>query len=176
MRVWALRSGMALATCAAVCAAAPAAAQDGAALYRQHCAQCHDQPAVRVPARDVISALSADRIVDALANGLMREQGATLSQAERRAIAESLSVVRPGASPTASHAPACAAATTAVTPRNAGDWNGWGVDAANDRFARQPGITAQDVPGLTLKWAFGFEGETAAAAQPVIVGEHVFVG
>jgi polyvinyl alcohol dehydrogenase (cytochrome) len=182
MRVWALRSGMAEfisragAAVAIVYLAVPAAAQDGAALYRQHCAQCHDQPAVRVPARDVISALSADRIVDALANGLMREQGATLSAAERRAIADSLSVVRPGTGgPTASNAPTCAAGTAAV-PRIAGDWNGWGVDAANSRFARQPGLTAQDVPGLTLKWAFGFEGETAAAAQPVIVGQHVFVG
>ena len=177
MRVSFLCSSVAVAAIVAAFVATPAAAQDGAALYRQHCASCHDQPAVRVPARDVISALSADRIVDALANGLMREQGSTLSAAERRAIAESLSVVRPGA-PGASSAtagPACAAGTT-VAPRPASDWNGWGVDPANDRFARQPGLTAQQVPGLTLKWAFGFEGETAAAAQPSIVGQRVFVG
>jgi polyvinyl alcohol dehydrogenase (cytochrome) len=160
---------------AVICAAATAHAQDGNALYQQHCATCHDTATSRVPARDVISALPVDRIVDALSNGLMRTQGEALSPAERRAIAMSISTARPGAT-TASTAPACGASTAQVAPRASGDWNGWGVDPAADRYQREPALTPQQVPGLALKWAFGFEGETAAAAQPSIVGQHVFVG
>ena len=150
-----------------------AGAQDGTALYREHCASCHDASAPRVPSRDALAALTADHIVDALTDGAMRVQGEPLSPAERRAIATSLSAA--AAPPaTAGAVPACAASVGAPNP--AGDWNGWGVDSASDRYQREPGLTAADVPRLTLKWAFGFEGEASAAAQPAIVGESVFVG
>jgi len=148
--------------------------QDGSGLYREHCASCHDSPAARVPSRDVISALSADRIVEALTTGLMRVQGEPLSPAERRAIATAVSTAAP-ATASVTAAPSCKGGGGALSPGTA-DWNGWGVDAANNRFQGQPGLTAADVPRLTLKWAFGFDGETAAAAQPSIVGDHVFVG
>ena len=58
----------------------------------------------------------------------------------------------------------------------AGDWNGWGVDAANSRHQPQPGLTANDVPKLRLKWAVGFPGDTRAVAQPAVVGGRVFTG
>jgi polyvinyl alcohol dehydrogenase (cytochrome) len=168
-------TGCAAALAAVLAVASSADAQDGAALYSAHCASCHDTGQPRVPARDVIAALSADRIVDALTNGLMRVQGESLSAAERRAIASALSTAstRP---PAGASGPACTAESAQVTPRAAGDWNGWGVNPSSDRFQREPGLTAQQVPQLTLRWAFGFEGETAAAAQPSIVGDHVFVG
>src|SRR5215467_4462701 len=37
-------------------------------------------------------------------------------------------------------------------------WNGWSPTVANTRFqsGEQAGLTAAQVPGLTLKWAFGF--------------------
>ena len=37
-------------------------------------------------------------------------------------------------------------------------WNGWGNDAANTRFQNEKaaGLSAAEVPKLTLKWAFGF--------------------
>jgi polyvinyl alcohol dehydrogenase (cytochrome) len=57
-------------------------------------------------------------------------------------------------------------------------WNGWGNDAANTRFqpAKAAGMTAADVPKLTLKWAFAFAGATSASGQPSIVAGRVFVG
>jgi polyvinyl alcohol dehydrogenase (cytochrome) len=58
----------------------------------------------------------------------------------------------------------------------AGDWNGWGVDPINSRFQPQPGIAAEDVPRLKLKWAFGFPGEVRTQSQATIVGGRVFVG
>lgn len=148
--------------------------QDGATLYTQHCASCHEGGAVaRAPGRDVISALTPDRIVLALKSGTMRVQGEALTGDERRAIASYLSTVGAAAeAPTLG--PRCDARSG---PRaSASDWNGWGVTLANDRYQRTPGFTAAQVPGLTLRWAFGFDGENAAAANPTIVGDHVFAG
>jgi polyvinyl alcohol dehydrogenase (cytochrome) len=57
-------------------------------------------------------------------------------------------------------------------------WNGWGADLANSRFqpAAMAGLTREQVPGLRLKWAFGFRGRVSAVAQPAIVGGLLFVG
>ena len=51
-------------------------------------------------------------------------------------------------------------------------------DVTNTRFqpAAQAGLTAEQAPKLTLKWAFGFPNATSARAQPTIVGGRLFVG
>jgi polyvinyl alcohol dehydrogenase (cytochrome) len=148
--------------------AAFANAQDGAALYTQHCASCHDSGA-RAPSRAIISGLPADRIVSSLTSGLMRSQGQSLSADERSAVAKFLSSAAPAA-PTASSiaAPKCdAAGKPTATDR---DWGAWGVTLANERFQRTPGFTAAQAADLKLRWAFGFEGEQSAAANPTING------
>ena len=38
------------------------------------------------------------------------------------------------------------------------------------------GLSAEDVPKLKLKWAFGYEDANQAYAQPAIVGGRIFVG
>jgi polyvinyl alcohol dehydrogenase (cytochrome) len=159
--------------CAAILVSAPVQAQDGGALYARRCASCHEGGQVaRAPARDVIAALTPDRIVAALETGTMRVQGESLTAEQRRAIAGFLSTARTTAAPAA--APRCDA--SAAWRPSANDWRAWGVTAANDRFQRQPGFTAAQASNLKLKWAFGFDGENAAAANPTIVGDRVFVG
>jgi polyvinyl alcohol dehydrogenase (cytochrome) len=62
---------------------------------------------------------------------------------------------------------------------NAGaSWNGWSPDVTNKRFqtAEHAGLTAAQVPNLTLKWAFGFADTISAYAQPSVAGGRVFVG
>src|SRR5262249_12105757 len=55
---------------------------------------------------------------------------------------------------------------------------GWGVDAGNTRFqpARAAGLTAEQVPQLKLKWAFGYPNGVSALSQPTVVSGRVFVG
>ncbi len=122
--------------------AAPVLAQDGAALYSQRCASCHEGGQVaRAPGRDVIAALTPDRIVSALESGTMRVQGESLTPDQRRLIATYLSTARPapaGAPPVP--APNCAAGSALRTTAN--DWRAWGVTPANDRFQRQPGFSS----------------------------------
>jgi polyvinyl alcohol dehydrogenase (cytochrome) len=57
-------------------------------------------------------------------------------------------------------------------------WNGWGADEGNSRFqpAAAAGLTAESVPKLKLKWAFGFPNGSSAYGQPAIAGGRVYVG
>jgi polyvinyl alcohol dehydrogenase (cytochrome) len=53
-------------------------------------------------------------------------------------------------------------------------WNGWGRDLANTRYQPEPAIRAMDVPKLSLKWSFGFQGGTEFG-QPTMVDDRLFV-
>jgi polyvinyl alcohol dehydrogenase (cytochrome) len=152
----------------------------GETLYGSACASCHDAPAAnsRAPQRDQLRGRSPEAIVDALTGGAMRYQGLSLSGAERRAIAEFLSGKPFGGDITGTATARCASPPPMNNVATAPAWNGWGPTPSNTHFqpAAQAGITADQVPRLTLKWAFGFPDTTSAWAQPTIVGGRLFVG
>src|SRR5208283_136031 len=71
--------------------AADAPAPNGEVLFQARCAGCHnDAPGSRAPAPEVLRQRSPAAILEALANGPMRVQGASLGGPERRAVAEYL--------------------------------------------------------------------------------------
>src|SRR2546427_12996091 len=163
---------------------APAYAQDGAAVFRSYCASCHEagtKPDSRPPGREVFAQLTREQILQALEKGAMKAQAAERSRAQRRALAEYLSG-KPLGSEFANTIPKSAfCASSSQVSRNALDgpaWNGWGVTITNSRFepAEFAGITADDVPRLKLKWAFGFPGASSGGTQPVVVGGRLYVG
>ncbi|HMB78748.1 MAG TPA: PQQ-binding-like beta-propeller repeat protein, partial [Vicinamibacterales bacterium] len=55
---------------------------------------------------------------------------------------------------------------------------GWGPTVENTHFqpAAQAGLSAEQVPRLHLKWAFGFPDTSSAWAQPTIAGGRLYVG
>src|SRR5262249_12632959 len=125
-----------------------AQAPSGGTLFDDHCAACHTGFDPRVPTVAALRQLPAESIVQALTAGAMRQQGAQLSDAARRAIAEYLT----GSAPSPAEAPAESARAqadnrcTTAPPLNLSStarWNGWGNDTSNARF--QPGTSA----GLT---------------------------
>jgi len=68
-----------------------AQSRDGAALFARHCASCHEGSGdARAPSRSALGERSPDAILEALVGGVMTTQGAALSDAERRTIAEYL--------------------------------------------------------------------------------------
>ena len=58
---------------------APAANQPGAALYADHCAQCHDHPVDRIPPRAFLGIVKTpEQVVTALTGGVMKPMAATI--------------------------------------------------------------------------------------------------
>src|SRR2546429_1800102 len=138
------------------------AAEDpyAAQLFKQNCASCHEvaaaTPGARIPPVSVLKAMTPTAILRAMEGGVMRVQAAVLSTNERQAVANFLG--------------------TAVTverrrdeisnpcPAGAGwkdgpGWTNWGAGLTNMRFqpANEAGLKAEDLPRLTVKWAFAFQ-------------------
>jgi len=168
---------------AGLLAATPALAQapSGEAVYKQNCAACHEGNLPRMPTRAALRELTPEHVETALSSFSMRRQAASLSSAERRAVAEFVT----GRSSGSYRAPldvipksAYCAAESGGTPLAGASWNGWGVDSRNTRFqpAEAAGLSASDVPKLKLKWAFGVPGVSASGSQVSVVGSRVFVG
>jgi polyvinyl alcohol dehydrogenase (cytochrome) len=152
-----------------------ASTQQGEALYKERCANCHDRGVPRAANREALGRLSPDSIRQALTTGAMRTQAEGLSAAQ----VESLTRLLAGASAsTATIDNRCPTGTTLVDPANRPRWNGWGANVEQHRFqpAAMAQLSAADVPRLRLKWAFGFPGVNRAFAQPTVVGGRLFVG
>ncbi len=174
-----MKAGRVFVVATLLAAAAPhAAAQDGAAAFGTHCATCHGatgggQP-TSAPSIEALRRYAPEAILNSLLNGKMRLQGAPLTDADRRGVAEflggrALRTTPPGASVTQ-----CQSSPPFPGP-GADDWNGWGNGLENTRFARSGGLVAADLPRLKLKWAFGYADATSARAQPAHVGNRLFV-
>ena len=158
----------------ALALATPVLAQDGRVLFDTRCATCHAGADPRTPTVASLRQRSPESIIDALTSGSMRVQGADLSLADRRAVAEYLGG-RAVASTTASSAGMCVSAP--ALDRSTGvQWGGWGPALTNTRYQAQPGVTAEQLPKLTLKWAFGFPDAANARGLPTVAFGRVFVG
>ncbi|MBL8959744.1 MAG: PQQ-binding-like beta-propeller repeat protein [Gemmatimonadetes bacterium] len=66
-------------------------------------------------------------------------------------------------------------ATCAPPPRPGMTWASWGASEANGRFTRTSGLTATQVPRLTLKWARSLGEVVNARSQPAVVAGTVYV-
>ncbi len=167
-----MRFILALAIVSVACATPP----DGAAIFESHCAACHlTETGSRTPTRAELRNLTPEQVMTALLRGKMTLQGAVLATGEVRAVAQYVTGKNFSAAAVDPAAGRCPGNSKAFAP-GAGDWNGWGVNISNARYQSNPGLKADDVPRLKLKWAFGFPDDTQAAAQPVIVGGRIFVG
>ncbi len=143
---------------------------DGAALYAQRCARCHEQVQGHVPSRQSLANRSAINIVMTLKAGSMQPQAEGLSQDDASAIAAFLTADAPKP---ALRPNRCG--TPAEPFRLSGSaWNGWGRDLANSRFQPQSTLAIHDVPRLKLKWAFAYPG-SMTWGQPTVVGARAFV-
>jgi polyvinyl alcohol dehydrogenase (cytochrome) len=168
--------GLLSCTCLCVFCQVSAPAPDGKVIFEKNCALCHKPGADnRTPTSEALKRLSNQAVLIALETGSMKEQGAALSAAERRAVAD---FIAPRT--TASSEPARDNACPAGAPplANLNGWNGWGVDLVNSRLQlpKDGGIRAEDVAKLKVKWAFGFPGATSVFGQPTAVGGRLFFG
>ncbi|MBZ5601766.1 MAG: PQQ-binding-like beta-propeller repeat protein [Acidobacteriia bacterium] len=158
-----------------IASAAFAADPDGAALYKQHCAICHENSgATRAPAPAALRLMSPENVVKALESGVMKDQGAALSAGDKENVAEFLTGKMIGAQQAATVGMCSDVNAFSPTGKN---WNGWGADLANTRFqpAETAGLTADQVSKLKLKWVFAFPNTFLANGSPTVVGGRIFV-
>ena len=163
---------------------APLAAQqdaerDGEALFGTHCATCHGaETNERAPSPDALRVLSPESIVLALTNGPMRLEGSRIGGLERRAIAEFLTGQEFGGRADGVETGWCEVSPPFGDPSGRPSWMTWGGTGGNTRFqtAEGAGLTAEEVPGLTLRWALGYPDATHSWGQPTVAGGRVFVG
>jgi len=169
---------------ALLCSVDTARAQttEGAVAFEKHCASCHGNPTAAKPAPDVLSLwkLSAEELYAAM--GQAPHTTLTgVSDADWREVAFYLGRRRvdiakiTDAKLMPNQCPANSPlGDLAAKP----EWNGWGNDVSNARYqpAKAAGLTADQVPNLKLKWAFGFPGAEEVYGQPTVAGGRVFLG
>jgi polyvinyl alcohol dehydrogenase (cytochrome) len=147
---------------------------EGAELYKQRCALCHDQPQERVPPLFLIRRRSAEDVIQTLTNGPMKQQAAGLSAEQVQALAIHLTGKRPGPPIQANlEANRCNGSPPPINLK-APQWNGWGFDLDNSRYQPKPGIKAEDVSRLKVKWAWSHPGPMATG-QPTIIGDRLYL-
>jgi len=149
---------------------------DGKALFAANCAMCHAEGGdARAPLPEVLRQRPNESIVVALEAGAMRSQGARLTAAGRRAVADYLSP-KTAASEQPVRENSCSPGPHPLASLNG--WNGWGVDLVNSRLqtTAAAGLRAEDIPKLKVKWAFGLPYEVTVEAQPTVVGGRLFFG
>ncbi|HUO24751.1 MAG TPA: PQQ-binding-like beta-propeller repeat protein [Candidatus Aquilonibacter sp.] len=157
------------------CSRKPAPPLDGAALFTQKCASCHQRDNdMRAPEPAELHEMSKAAILAALESGRMKWEGKLLSRAKKEAIANYL----------AAPAPATAEVITGYCARDLDPpahppvWTGWSADLRNTRFqpALAAGLNRDNVKTLKLKWAFGFPGASATYGQPTSYAGRLYVG
>jgi polyvinyl alcohol dehydrogenase (cytochrome) len=161
-----------------VLSASAAGEPDGAALYKRDCAVCHDGGAnTRAPSPDALRERSPEAVVEAL-NGVMRIPGSRLNALQRRALAEFLTGKKLGGDVAGPTTGRCPAQPAFRDPSSGPSWNGWSPDLTNTLFqpTKQAGLTADDVPRLKLKWAFGFPDSNSAWGGITVVSGRLFTG
>lgn len=153
-------------------------AQDGAAIYKERCASCHDHPAPRIPSLNTIKAMSGNAIYMALTHGVMQTQAAGLSSAQIFALIRYLTPATADQTAGPALSRTCSVQPPFRIGANIPEWNGWSSSVTNSRFqdAASAGLAAGDVGHLKLKWAFNLGDVSGARSQPAVAGRYVFIG
>jgi polyvinyl alcohol dehydrogenase (cytochrome) len=152
-------------------------AQDGAAIYKERCASCHDSPKARVPTLAAIKAMSGEAIYRALRGGVMKTQAEGLSTAQIFALIGHIAPTG-GSKAAVAIVPTCKGEEAFRADAKSPQWNGWSPSVTNSRFqeAAAAKLADSDVPKLKVKWAFNLGDVTVARSQATVVGGRVFIG
>ena len=115
----------------------------GAALYRERCAACHEQPTGRVPPRVTMLPLTPEYVERILSTGTMKAQAAGLTGEQIRSLATFVTHKPFGANAEPNPKANLCKHSTSVRPTSH-DWSSWGVDYGNSRYQREPGTHCHD--------------------------------
>jgi polyvinyl alcohol dehydrogenase (cytochrome) len=152
------------------------ASPNGEGIYRERCAGCHELTTSRIPPRSALQKMPPSRILRALDFGVMMNVAYPLRRDEREAVATYLGTGDESAGPPASAF--CADRVVRIGSHPRTQWNGWSPADSNTRFQSREasGLDVEQIKHLELKWAFAFDGDVSAFAQPTVLERHLFVG
>ncbi|HEY0960899.1 MAG TPA: PQQ-binding-like beta-propeller repeat protein [Pseudomonadales bacterium] len=148
----------------------------GQQVYDSTCATCHDNPeATKSPPLDTLKRMGPRAVSYALTNGKMKAQAAGLSPQQVDDVVSYLSA-------TANVDNSWIAANTCPSERMDVDTapvhiGQWGFDARNHRHltAEQAGLTTEQLGKLELAWVMAFPSTANMRAQPVVVGDTMYL-
>jgi polyvinyl alcohol dehydrogenase (cytochrome) len=160
-------------------------------IFNNNCATCHkntkssaDQGLLKennAPSTDTLASMTPEAIYAALTTGAMVQQAASLSNDEKRVLAEFFGGRPLGAADQGdaknmtNH---CASNPQVGNIAANASWTGWSADATNTRFqsTKAAGLSADQAANLKLKWAFGLPAGVETYGQPTIAAGRLFIG
>ena len=157
-------------------AASVLADSTGIKVFNAVCLSCHKENVQSLaPGLSVLASMTPRAIYTSLSNGKMRQQGAALSEEERKKVAEWITRTSMKTTELAKDAYTKFSPSTLVGKY---DHSGWGNDKEGTGFrsSSQAGITTQNISGLSLKWAFAFPDGTITRSKPAVAGDWLIVG
>ena len=150
---------------------------DGAALYVEHCIDCHGR-AIISPSLPALSNMTAEEIHKELWFGVMAQFANGMDDAERWTIAKWIAGHKPEKGTRGAGVTMCKDKTPLV-PDAAHDWPGLSNDNRYNRHVTNAQLTAAGLADLKVKWAVAFPQvhPHQGGGHPVaVVGDRVFVG
>jgi polyvinyl alcohol dehydrogenase (cytochrome) len=156
----------------------PQGTNAGIYTFSDRCSKCHDNGVGGAPDRHALNGYTPEQVLTSMTTGSMAKYTDGLTDLQKRVIA-----VYVGGRPFGSFAEGdlkqmkntCPAGQPWTVSKTA-PWSQWGADISNTRYQPTPGLTADQVPRLKLKWAFGFPNANSGYGQPSYVDGRVFVG
>jgi len=152
---------------------------DGARVFETSCVTCHTgAPDSRAPGLDALRVRTPQAVIDSLLTGAMRPQGARLSGAERRAVAEFITGKSIEGDVTGATVGRCTTSSPPADFARMPRWTGWSPSVTNTRFQSRDhaGLSGSGLARLRLKWAFGFPDASVAWSHPTVAAGRLFVG
>ena len=149
----------------------------GRPIFEEVCLSCHSGQVPKAPHESMISMMTPEAILFALNDGIMRDEAALLSDKEKVQVAEYLAGREIGMGDMAV-APLCDGEAAVFDFNRPPLSTYWGIQPSNRRSipAEVAGLTVEDLPKLTFKWAFAYPGANRARSQPSLAGGAIHVG
>ncbi len=149
----------------------------GRPIYEAACASCHEGAVQKAPHREMIGLMTPEAILVTLETGIMREEAAGLSDADRKLVAEFLAGVELG-TVTAAKLPACEGQLPPLDFEAEPPLTNWGLALTNTRHIDEASAALSPDQLATLKprWAIRFPDANRVRSQPIFAGGALYVG